>query len=606
MRWGKAADKRERSRGGDRNTHTGTPKHERPRILLVDVEGDSESVLSKEGYQVVSGSFGTAYTVEPKDACVRVEAGASLPGYTEQDIIVVDLLAPEAAVGPPPEPRVSKGEAGCWASCSAGVVDLRPLAMYAARGPFDRVLDHGGVFVVFAEPRTSADIGWGRADGYYGLQAQPLGLDNWGFLTTLGSHRIGVTRDHGREMTVLRPGSAIERLLSKALRRARFTCVLESKSSSVDWLPLAQSRYGDTVAAAIGVQADETRHLGFVLIVPQLEDKASFLLELIRDILPDISSHLFPDVEGGRWVQRPEYELPAVLELKARIQQIQEDSRAQIAELEAAVEREREEGWHLHALLTATDDKLVRAVRECLGCLGFRSVVDVDADSGRAGGRQRKREDLQITDGTPLLVVEVKGIKGLPTDSDALQVHSYVTPRMRALKRPDVQGLAIINHQRHVPALERDNAAPFSDDVIANAEDQSFGLMTTWDLHRLVRGLLDNGWQHDHVRGVFYRTGRINPIPCHYEFVGRVERFMETIGVVGVAVEGAALHLGDRIAFELPATFREHVIESMELDNQRVAEAPAGTLVGVKTTLTKAEARTGIRVFKATSPGEVE
>lgn len=169
---------------------------------------------------------------------------------------------------------------------------------------------------------------------------------------------------------------------------------------------------------------------------------------------------------------------------------------------------------------------------------------------------------------------------------------------MREWNRTDVQGLAVINHQRNLPALERENRNTFSGDVLANAEEQGFGLLTTWDLFRLLRSFLKNGWEYDHVRPLFYQSGRIEPVPNHYQLVGVIEHFWERPGAVGVRVEADEIEQGDRVAFDLPGQFEEQVVESLQVENAPVAKAQAGALAGIKTRLTKKQAKTGVRVFR--------
>jgi hypothetical protein len=53
----------------------------------------------------------------------------------------------------------------------------------------------------------------------------------------------------------------------------------------------------------------------------------------------------------------------------------------------------------------------------------------------------------------------------------ALQVWKYIAPRMKEWNRTDVQELAIINHQRNLPPLDRENIAPFLEDVLTNAQE---------------------------------------------------------------------------------------------------------------------------------------
>ena len=253
---------------------------------------------------------------------------------------------------------------------------------------------------------------------------------------------------------------------------------------------------------------------------------------------------------------------------------------------------------YLHDLLRETGEPLVEAVKQTLETLGFRSVLDVDKQIENAGAGGTKREDLQICDYSPTLLIEVKGISSLPRDSGALQVWKYVAPRMKEWNRTDVQGLAIINHQRNLPALDRENDAPFREDVLTNAQEQGFGLLTPWDLFTLARRFLKRGWKHDYIQALFYQSGRIEPIPKHDEFIGIVEHFWEKVSVVGVRIEASMLMRGERIAFELPVEFEEQDVESLQVDKNPVSQAEIGMLGGIQTSLPKGQLKKGTRVFR--------
>jgi hypothetical protein len=152
-------------------------------------------------------------------------------------------------------------------------------------------------------------------------------------------------------------------------------------------------------------------------------------------------------------------------------------------------------------------------------------VQDADAAAGAAGQAGPLREDLRIMDAAVPVLVEVKGITGMPREASSPQVTKYLTPRMREWDRTDIRGLAIINHQRHLPGLDREHEHVFQADVVASAGDQGFGLLTTWDLFRLVRGFLAHGWRHDDVAGLFVASGRVQPVPAHYDLIGVVDGY---------------------------------------------------------------------------------
>ena len=122
--------------------------------------------------------------------------------------------------------------------------------------------------------------------------------------------------------------------------------------------------------------------------------------------------------------------------------------------------------------------------------------------------------------------------------------------------------------------------------------------MTTRDLYRLARSFLKNGWRYEQVKDLFYKKGRIDPVPQHYEFIGEIERLWEKVGAITVQLTNGEIGIGDRIAFELPVEFEEQTIDSLQIDRQPVDRAGSGAVVGIHTYLSKEQAKSGVRVFK--------
>ncbi len=571
------------------------PKYPQPKIFLVDLGSEAEHVLSNAGYNVSRGSFGVHYKVPRNDDYSPVIPNGSLPNFAEQEVVAVDLVPVGPLGGPLGEKLTSLGEPDWWASNSRGIIDPRPRLMARSQDNADRILSHGGTFVVFADSRERQNLVRGFMAGHL-VSTDNIHCDNWSFLSILS--RLDVEHDPGREISVKYDrGTALGHLLVEHAEEAYFSCTMSPGVSLKDrWLPLATNKYGLDVA---GIIFPAGPNEGLVFIFPQLRDKAGFLVEFFNNVLPDFAPHLFPHAEGANWVYEPEYEIPQVLKLQQEIQRIKEETRQKIATLEQSIHEERTSASYQYDLLRGTGRPLVLAVKEALETLGFESVIDVDEELAQTGDKVPKREDLRIEEqNAPVLLVEVKGISGLPREASALQVWKYLTPRMKEWNRTDVQGLAIVNHQRNLPALERENRNTFSKDVLTNAEEQGFGLLTTWDIFRLLRGYLKNDWKHEHVRPLFYQSGRIEPVPNHYELVGVVEHFWEKPGAVGVRVEAAEINQGDSIAYELSGEFKEQVVDSLQVENEPVTKAEVGALAGIKTPLTKKQARKGVRVFR--------
>lgn len=470
-------------------TEQTVPKYPKPKILLLDMKEETKSILEVAGYHIKVGSFGFQYKVNKSSSLQPAITNDTLPwDVIEQEIVVVDLLSNANSVLQLQETTISLGEYEVFASCNSGVIDPRPLSMVKNQKCFDKILAHGGVFVIFANQRQLQTYQIFRLGRYRGIDESDISCDNWSFLDILNSDNLETNYQPGQEISVIVEEPTLAQLLGEHVKGAGFVCTLNpTHRIRESWVTLAEDKYGLPVSAAI---VPNSRR-GWIFIFPHLRDKPHFLVRFFNEVLPDLSPHLFPYTEGSRWVQKPEYELPKVLELKSKIQQIQEDARRQVAELEEAIEKERAEKAYLYDLIRETGTALVTAVNKSLKILGFQSVINIDEEIEKVGNTQKKSEDLQIRDDSPILIVEVKGISGrIPKDDDVLAVQKYVVIRMREWGHTNVQGLEIINHERNIPALDRENKELFREELLINAQEQKIGLLTTWDLFRLTRSFL--------------------------------------------------------------------------------------------------------------------
>ncbi len=191
--------------------------------------------------------------------------------------------------------------------------------------------------------------------------------DNWCFLSILDGLNLEVMFDHGQEISVIEKQCSLTKLLLEHINEAHFLCTLEPKSDiEKSWVTLAANKYGAPVAGVIASGKEN----GLIFIFPQIQNKSRFLTQFFNEVLPEISPRLFPHFEGARWVQRLEYELPKILELKNEIERIQQEARRQVVELEKAIEEDRRELGHLHDLISEKDKPLVNAVKQTLEVLG--------------------------------------------------------------------------------------------------------------------------------------------------------------------------------------------------------------------------------------------
>ncbi|MDI9336174.1 MAG: hypothetical protein QM520_03995 [Gammaproteobacteria bacterium] len=583
-------------------TDSATPKYHHPKILLIDTVPEIAETLTKEGYNVSNETFGKPYKV-PKDSSYRpVVVKTSLLKFTEQEIVVIDLVTGDPEAGPPAEKMTPAGELDWWSKCSSGVIDPRPRAMDMVRDKFDRILDNGGAFIIFSDAKVTQKLVLAADDDRANKLSiqQDIEKDNWSFLSILS--KLSIHHDYGEEITVINQKSPLDRILDDHLKDATFYCTFSKDSwqwgpnikERWGWNELAKNKYGATVASMI--RRNDNTEGGWIFILPRIKRIDLFLSEFFKNILPDMCPGLFPHAEGQKWVHRPEYELPSVLEKAAQISTIKDDAARKVSYLEKAIENDRNESAFLYALIRETGDPLVEAVEKALALLGFKSIVNVDEEMTKAGKEASLREDLRIHDQSPVLVVDIKGVAGKPADADALQAQKHALIYIREQNRADVGGLTIINHQRILPPLERDNDMPYRKEILHNAEQSKLGLMTGWDLFRLVRGFIQNKWKPEHVTPLFYQTGRILPIPRHYEYAGKVKQVWKT--AFSVEIEQGEIHVGESVAFEFPVDFDEQKVMSLQLNDSDVEVATAKCEVGIQREEASPKVKTGMAVYR--------
>ncbi|SEI96196.1 hypothetical protein [Paraburkholderia diazotrophica] len=560
-------------------------KYAHPKILLLDMGSDVEEALRERWADVVEGSLGTPYRVEKSAIFTPVIQHEELAGHAEAEIVIADLSLGPFDNGPTGEPHRPDGESDLGAKCDRGFIDCRIRTVIAVSSIFDRILKNGGVFVIFAAPRTYMTLAMGQRTYHGFVPEREVKRDVWSITSELADMLI--THDAGRSIRVV-DSSPVGTLLQKYLSDASFECTLKGGFRKTDpWQTLAVNKFGN----AVGIMRRCGK--GLTIVLPQLAQKAVFLQELMTIALPELAPHLFPEIERGRWANRAEYELPRVAELQAEKARIAAETEATLARLDTDIEAERAANGWLHDLLTETGDPLVVAVEKALAEIGFEHVVDMDKIRDQEG--KSRREDLRIEDRSPLLIVDIKGIGGYPSDDDATQATKHAFINAKELKRTDVQGLAIINHQRHLPPLERENDMPFRQELLDVAGETGLGLLTTFDLYRMVVNMRKLDWPSEHVKAVVYGHQRIEPVPAHYRYIGTVAKAMT--GKLGVVIAENEIAVGDRLAVEGLIYFDEADVASIRVNDKPVERAKVGDPAGFLWPDGNAKVREGMRVY---------
>ncbi|BDZ68604.1 hypothetical protein [Methanobacterium ferruginis] len=542
----------------------------KPDILLIDLPDEIFKELKSKGFNVSKGSFGTPYNVNRSDVYDVVKGKDHLPVISERDVVIIDLdsgIVDEVNITYEDPGNVKK----LFSTCKDGWVDPRPKSMQKHHENFDRIFDNGGLILIFAEPKFDYHFQFGKRDKYGDLIGEEVFCNNWSFLSIL--IHLNVYEDEGAEINIATDISAFNEFFKKYLRETNYNSRFGGYSIP-NFRNLLNNKFNQSVGCLI--PDDNTETSGKILILPNMPRTPELFLDLLNEVLPSISPHLFPNVKG-KWIEEDEYEFSSIKDLKGQIEEIAVKAKGKIESIEEDIVSERREHGFLHGILTGTGDELVDDVEKCLEFIGFEEVVNVDNELKEG---ENKEEDLRICDNSPLLV-EVKGPSTNTKEEDIMQLVKYRGRRMEEWERFDIGGVFIINHQRNIAPLKRDNKAVFTDKQVEDAVRDKILLTTTWELFLLIRGMMEYEWDPEVLRDLFYQPGRLPQVPSNYEPVGKIVKFFKKNVVVGVELTDGELSKGQRIGYKLPNEFLEEDVKSLEIEGKNVASAAVGDRVGI-------------------------
>ena len=502
-----------------------------------------------------------------------------LTDVEEQEVIFINTQRPEPSQQYPLT-FPGRGVGAIWQRSSMGCIDPRPFIMSAVSESFECILGNGGLFIVMLSEEYQIDYTIGK---HYGdvIADEDLAQSSWGFLREL-THVNRAARN-GQEITFVEP------LLQRGASNARYRTAIASRySNDSNWTTIATNKLGEPVGAIL---TNDNRP-GRILLLPQMPDFASVIVPLLTEWCSQWAPKFFPDHGASRWLMRPEYEQPAINDRRRQIDGIMSESAAQIASLEAEIVELRDGNENWYSLLNGTGRDLVLAVIDAFRQLGFKNVIDVDEHEDP----NNLREDIQILDGDPPLVVDVKGVNGTPSDDESTQSVKHALMRVRDLNRY-CKPLTVINSQRNVPPHDRDQIA-FRKEIVENAERTDLGLMTTWDLFQLLRNIQRLGWDPSVVKPIPYRSGRISPVPENYSLVGSIVHVWEhSFGII----PSLELKVGMRVSIQLRDQFYEIPISTIQVDGHAANQCPASANCGLAYPTNGPQLREGASVFVVTS-----
>ena len=546
-------------------------KYKKPKIIIIDLPESIADCLKSNGFNVIRGTLGTPYEVQQSDNLLPVGLNHSLPNITEQEIVCIDLASPRT-IGKYNPPSITPGTKSWYGKCDLGKIDPRPIVAFNIRDIMERIFENKGIFIIFSSFDFDQEFHFGNHSDFEDYHKNTeIKVSLWSFLSILSN--LGKEFSDGKEILATK-GIEIFPFLREYTNDSYFDTIIRVYGDfSTSWIPLFENKYGDCIGGVIA-----TKDKGLVIVLPQLVDKGEIILRLLKESLPEYRPDLFPEIETGRWLKRDEYEFVEVKQLKSEVESIKEDAEKKIALLENEILQIRQKFDYMHGIITKTGTPLVIDIETGLKSI-FHEIINVDEEIPNDKDLQ---EDLQIRDRPTTILVEIKGLTRFPDESNIAQLVKFMLRRTREL-RSNIRGCFIVNHQRHLPPLERNNDTVFTEAQISDSVNNEITLLSSWQLFKLLDGMEKWHWDRRKVQEIFYQNGRFSGVPPFYELLGNIVNYYEKVNVLGIEITDGSLKSGDKIAYITERGYLEENVDSMQIDNQAVSEAKLAQGVGIKT-----------------------
>jgi hypothetical protein len=553
--------------------------NERPRICCIDIDDSSINILGKNGFNIYAGTLGKKINVpnttrkENHQLLLNFDFPSNLHEF---DIIIMDLES-DAKIPYNPEEHIRKTHTGKSAvallsSYPETVFDPRPLGSLILNDRLNQIGKRPHIIIAFTVDSYDIEYETIRiSEGYPERQ----GVEKYSIYSFAGHAPLSNPKE-GKEMTVTVDREDLKKLLESHLSKTIYNqtfyhpTIWDSNKQipNPDVVPLIKNSSGDIVSLC------EFRDNSIIFYFPQIEDKGDFLNSFLTRIAPDLMPDLFPFATTFSWTEAQDYWLPNHKELLDQQNKIQIEYDEKLKSKELEIINNKEQYSFLHEILTESGDKLVEALIKYFKWLGYSKINKIDEEKSES---KILEEDIQVELPNGILIIECKGIGGTSTDSDCSQISKIKHRRCKERGKFDVFALYIVNHQRYLPPLNRQNP-PFTNNQKQDAVNDERGLLSTWQLFKAYNEIENGILVKDDVKKDLLTFGYIKLLPKNLLLIDEPQEIFKDGEVCIVNVSNIELKISEEILVEKNGIFEKNIIEGIQLNEKPVSSANNGEL----------------------------
>lgn len=560
----------------DNNNSKNEILFQEPKICLFDFNEETINLVKEKGYNITSATLGSPIQVPNKNTkdYHLCRSNHSFPkNIHEYDIISINMPNKDAIPYNDKDKELPDNKNNIDYSFISQfpqtVFDPRPFASSILA----EELNENKIIIVFASQEEIINYNIAKIDNTGFRFDKTEQWSNYSFY----QKNLQANNKSGKEINITTSNSDLKSLFYNLKDELYYDTIFEHRmtwknnhrTKSNQFIPLIENADNEIISFIDFINGN------YLIFLPQLKNKEKLLIPLLDEILPDIFPSYFPYSTKFKWVNRKEYWLPnhkKMLEEKHKIQKKYEN---QLKKINNEIEENKLNYKFLHEIITQTDDNLVEAVKDFLEWLGFNKVKKMDDHNNVI-----KEEDLQIELNDGLLVIEVKGIGGTSKDSDCNQINKIKYRRAKERKKFDVFGLYIVNHQRYLPPLERENP-PFTKNQIKDAENEERGLLTTWDLFRTYYFIKDNLATKKEIKNKLTDFGLVQLFPDNLVFLDKIDEIFMDGNIFIMDLDNIKIKINDELVVFKDNNYKKVKITNIQIDDRDV-EYAKNAEVGIK------------------------
>jgi len=552
---------------------------EKPQILTLNLTEKANSALVEKGYNIYNGSLGKLVDTKNEKYSFKYHLlNNDFPANAhEYDVVIVDFANEETIdyVKADNQRAKNKTKNNSYLICEypQTIFDPRGLSSHAFVREIREILKKECLILVFQNESIDTEYKIVEENGDRPLSKGTQEANFYEFVPNFFFEQ----NKFGKETNVIPNNGELSSFLEKFNKDFTYENIFfhptvwenDEKIPDPRFYPIIENQNKEIISYVYITNKQ------VVFIFPVLKDNSEFLTTFLNTIAPSIQPVLFPYSTKNKWIEDIQYALPNQKKLVEERKQIEQDFKKTIESKNKEIESNKDKYSFLHNILTETGDELVSAVIQFLEWLGFENVVDMDAQAN-----DLKEEDIQIENSNGLMVIEVKGIGGTSKDSECSQISKIKYRRAKERGKFDVYGLYLVNHQRHIPAKQRENP-PFTKEQIQDAINDERGLLTTWKLFNLYFDIQNGLITKEEAKQLFYKYGLISFIPQNIILVDTIKEIFLKGEVFILNLKDVKIKTGDILYIEKNKKFQQLTILEIKLDDKIISEIDNGE-VGVK------------------------